>query len=131
MSANYPTKDTTESLETINKTRLNNGDAGLTENAKFRPITDLWKTNQPPATGQFVKECLSCDRWAGTTVAGGGLYLLWKARQAPTKASALLMVTFGGVMAVGGIYQGWINHFVTVQNSFEITQTENSLECPL
>lgn len=118
MSANYPSKDSAESLETPNKTRLNNMSVGTAENSNFRPITDLWKSEKAPATGQFVKECLSCDRWAGTTVAGGGLYLLWKARQAPTKGSAFIMVAFGGAMAIGGIYQGWINHFVTVRDAF-------------
>lgn len=104
-----------EGSETSPKTNGKENRLGTPENAKFRSITELWAPGQTPTASQVAKECLSCDRWAGTTVAGGGIYLLWKSRQAPTRASAILMVGVGGIMAIGGIYQGWINHYFTVR----------------
>lgn len=80
----------------------------------FKPITELWNSKEPVDVGVIAKECLSCDRWAGTTVIGGGIYLLYNSRRAPSVPSKLMMATMGSIMVVGGAYQGWVQNLFSV-----------------
>lgn len=77
------------------------------------PITSLWNGNDVNAA-KIAKECLSCDRWAGTTVIGGGAYLLYNMRRAPNPATKLTMLAIGSIMVAAGSYQGWINPYISV-----------------
>lgn len=85
-----------------------------TQSNNFRPITDLWTGNKSPEASQVIQECLSCDRWAGTTVLFGGIYLLWNTRRAPSTASKWLMGAAGSLMVTGGAYQGFIQNYFKV-----------------
>ena len=88
---------------------------------QVRPITDLWTAATSPTAATVAKECLSCDRWSGTVVAGGGAYLLFNARRAPSMAAKVTMAVAGTVMFTGGIYQGWVSNlfYVRVVGTFE------------
>lgn len=93
------------------------------KNQNFKPITELWNSKEPVDASMIAKECLSCDRWAGTTVIGGGIYLLYNTRKAPSIPSKLMMATVGSIMVVGGAYQGWIQNLFSVR--FRIFQDSN------
>jgi hypothetical protein len=84
-------------------------------NRQLRPITDLWTAATHPTAATVAKECLSCDRWSGTMVAGGGAYLLFNTRRAPSLASKITMAVAGTAMVTGGIYQGWISNLFNVR----------------
>lgn len=84
-------------------------------NKQSRSITDIWLNSDGSSVAETVKECLSCDRWAGTTVMGGGAYLLWNVRRAPSTSSKLVMLFTGSLMVVGGTYQGWISQYFNVR----------------
>lgn len=85
------------------------------QESRFKPITDLWAGGQSPQASTFVKECLSCDRWAGITVILGGCYFLWNTRKAPSIATKWVMAAAGSVMVAGGAYQGFIHNYFKVQ----------------
>ena len=84
------------------------------QSTNFRPITDLWTGQLRPEASTVVQECLSCDRWAGTTVIIGGFYLLWNTRRAPSTASKWLVGAAGSLMVTGGAYQGFIHNYFKV-----------------
>jgi hypothetical protein len=93
--------------------------------SNFKPITDLWTSKEPFTASTVAKECLSCDRWAGTMVMGGGVYLLWNARHAPSTASKIIMAAAGGAMVVGGSYQGWVKNVFYVRHRFYLLGTNS------
>jgi hypothetical protein len=100
----------TGGLNSVPKLPSESGPFSSSNNKEFRPITDLWTSGKNVSASEVAKECLSCDRWAGTMVIGGGVYLLWNSRKAPSISAKAMMAFAGGAMLVGGAYQGWVKN---------------------